>query len=346
MKKLLFGSFLTLLFLVGAVPTQTNAMGTSEQVTFTATLSVGSSGPSVVALQQLLINKGYLKTKATGFYGNKTKAAVSIYQEANGLVPVGFLGPKTRNLMNIEVESGGAVATQTPLVTSTGTSAEAIYTISITAPNIIVNGKNLLSVKLYAVKTGATIGIPIGSATLQSTGTSGDMKGVQTWVYSPKQWDEYAKVYAEGYNEKNQLVGTVTLSIQGVEAIYNAIWAPTTPNTASTQASTTSLVTFNGINGTFLAKSYGLTSVKVYYVPTGTTVTTATLLGSMTLTSTSTSGAQAWSMSAYPHKLDGSLSTDGILATSLYAVGYVGTTQVNQINYPYTGASDIYSHLY
>lgn len=116
--------------------------------------------------------------------------------------------------------------------------------------------------------------------------------------------------------------------------------------TNSNTTTETKLTLFSGSNGMFSAQSYGLTSVKIYYYPTGTGITQPSLLGSMNLTGTNGSGLQTWSLSAYPKKLDGSLSTDGFLTTNIYAVGFVGNTQENKIEYPYTGASDIYNHLY
>ena len=109
----------------------------------------------------------------------------------------------------------------------------------------------------------------------------------------------------------------------------------------NTQA-TAKLISFTGSNGLFSASSNGLTFVKVYYIPTGTGITQANLLGSMKLFST-IGNTQTWSMSAY---IQGGPQPIEILGTNIYAVGYVGSQQQNQINYPYTGASDIYTHLY
>ena len=225
-----------------------------------------------------------------------------------------------------------------------GLATSSIDTISVTAPNIVVNGKNLAGVKVYAVGsgTGVTAGTLLGYATLQSTGTSGDMNGEQTWTYTPTA-GSYTQIYAQGYSVGGQLVGTVTLSITGVTPIYNALWGTTTtPNTTATTttgvaANTTGLTTFNETTGVFLATSYGLSMVKVYYVPTGTGVTTGVLIGSMGLEGTGTSNdAQYWSLQA---------PITPLLATSVYAIGYTPDTQMNQITAPYTGPGNINAHL-
>lgn len=67
-----------------------------------STLSLGSSGREVRLLQAVLIRLGYMQGDATGFFGPKTKAAVSAYQKQNGLEAVGMTGPKTRALLNKE----------------------------------------------------------------------------------------------------------------------------------------------------------------------------------------------------------------------------------------------------
>jgi uncharacterized protein with FMN-binding domain len=54
-------------------------------------LGVGSTGTAVVALQQVLINKGYLTivSAPTGYFGPYTKAALAEYQADNGSTGTG-----------------------------------------------------------------------------------------------------------------------------------------------------------------------------------------------------------------------------------------------------------------
>jgi hypothetical protein len=75
----------------------------SSSYIFSQNLTVGSTGSDVIALQQILINKGYLTSVSapTGYFGNCTQSALEKFQTANGISPVsGYFGPKTRTFLN------------------------------------------------------------------------------------------------------------------------------------------------------------------------------------------------------------------------------------------------------
>ncbi len=67
--------------------------------TITHTLTKGSSGADVLALQQFLVTQGYLTTTPNGTYGPATTKAVTTLQKANKLQPTGSVGPKTLALI-------------------------------------------------------------------------------------------------------------------------------------------------------------------------------------------------------------------------------------------------------
>jgi parallel beta-helix repeat protein len=77
----------------------TPATGGSEGL-ITHTLAEGWTGPEVTLLQALLIKMGFFKASTTGYFGPMTAAAVASFQSVNDLEPVGFVGPRTKALLN------------------------------------------------------------------------------------------------------------------------------------------------------------------------------------------------------------------------------------------------------
>ena len=94
MKKYKF-TYASLVLSLFAVPFITKAYY------FPHNLKIGSKGPDVVALQNILIQDGYLISIADGVFGNKTLTAVQKLQTANRFSSIpGTVGPKTRALLN------------------------------------------------------------------------------------------------------------------------------------------------------------------------------------------------------------------------------------------------------
>jgi hypothetical protein len=68
---------------------------------FTRDLNIGSTGADVLALQKILVSKGFLPaTSATGFFGYMTQMALTKYQTSVGLRPTGYLDLATRTYLN------------------------------------------------------------------------------------------------------------------------------------------------------------------------------------------------------------------------------------------------------
>lgn len=80
------------------------AVNSAQADTFTRDLTLNSTGPDVVALQDILVRDSYLVIPpgiAKGHFGILTKAAVMAWQAEAGISPaVGFFGPKSRGVMN------------------------------------------------------------------------------------------------------------------------------------------------------------------------------------------------------------------------------------------------------
>ena len=98
----------------------------APQVASARSLTSGSSGSDVVALQNALIAKGYLAAgKNTGYFGSLTLVAVQKFQcESNiicatdSVLGYGIAGPRTQTLLGVTSSSGGTggvvVGTQNP----------------------------------------------------------------------------------------------------------------------------------------------------------------------------------------------------------------------------------------
>ena len=97
--------------------------GQTATVTFTMDLTMGSTGPQVVALQSFLESKGFLVMPvgvAKGYFGGLTRAALARYQASVGIAPaVGYFGPITRAKLN----ASGTVVVPGPVVIVPGTGA-------------------------------------------------------------------------------------------------------------------------------------------------------------------------------------------------------------------------------
>lgn len=83
------------------VPGTGRVLGASTY-NFTRDLKNGSEGDDVTALQQMLIDGGFLTIDApTGYFGPLTQTALAAWQSAHGVAPaVGYFGPLTRAALN------------------------------------------------------------------------------------------------------------------------------------------------------------------------------------------------------------------------------------------------------
>ncbi|HEX7651146.1 MAG TPA: peptidoglycan-binding protein [Candidatus Paceibacterota bacterium] len=101
-------------------------LGTSQtaSMTFTADLTIGSTGADVTALQNWLIAKGYsIPAGATGYFGAQTQSALAAYQAANGISPAaGYFGPVTR----AKVNASAGTSTGTGTGSTGGTSSSGL----------------------------------------------------------------------------------------------------------------------------------------------------------------------------------------------------------------------------
>ncbi|HVS79397.1 MAG TPA: peptidoglycan-binding protein, partial [Candidatus Paceibacterota bacterium] len=104
----------------------TLGLSSVSAATFERTLSVGSTGPDVSVLQQILKNLGYFTYSAiTGYFGPVTQTAVQAFQAAKNIVSsgtpettgYGVVGPQTRSVLN----AIAGTATTTPVAIADST---------------------------------------------------------------------------------------------------------------------------------------------------------------------------------------------------------------------------------
>ncbi len=101
-KFILLSLAIILLF----VATLSSVTYDGEYVAEAAVLKQGSRGDLVKQVQTKLINWGYMKGKADGIFGAKTKAGVIYFQRKNGLSQDGIVGTKTAQALGIRLNSG------------------------------------------------------------------------------------------------------------------------------------------------------------------------------------------------------------------------------------------------
>ena len=100
----------TLMAQIAALQGGSSSTAGASCSTFTRNLSLGSTGGEVMAVQKFLNGHG-AQVSATGagspgnessYFGGKTKAAVTAFQAANGISPIGIWGPMTRAKANAQ----------------------------------------------------------------------------------------------------------------------------------------------------------------------------------------------------------------------------------------------------
>jgi len=106
---------------VATAPVVTAPVVSTPAVVFTEYLSPGSQDGQVLSLQEFLAQEGYLTATPNGYFGPATQAAVIKFQKANGISPLGIVGPSTRAALN-QVENTAATAAAPATFSSTALS--------------------------------------------------------------------------------------------------------------------------------------------------------------------------------------------------------------------------------
>ncbi len=118
-------------------------------MTFTSDLTIGSTGSEVTALQQWLVQKGYLTMPAgvaMGYFGSLTQSALAKYQAEAGISPAaGYFGPITRAKVNAMTGTGSTGGTGT----GTGSTGTGITTPGVEGTLAVTNNNSGIESTVY-----------------------------------------------------------------------------------------------------------------------------------------------------------------------------------------------------
>ncbi len=124
-NKICFIVLLICVFMIGsgARAQDFSSITSSTTFSFARNLAFGSYGNDVSALQQFLIDSGFLKiVTPTGYFGPLTRTAVSTWQALAGVYPpAGFFGPISRRKINATAPQApiSAIGVQSSVATTT-----------------------------------------------------------------------------------------------------------------------------------------------------------------------------------------------------------------------------------
>jgi hypothetical protein len=145
-------------------------------------LFLGTRGEQVKSLQTILINGGYLRGTATGYFGYATLQSVKSFQRAHDIRATGFVGPQTRRALDASINISPEVGAEKfeGIITAYSTACFADGECSIT-----VDGKKVVTTLGWTQMTvGAVTGVP-------DFGSVGQKIGSRAHVYAKKTDDGY-----------------------------------------------------------------------------------------------------------------------------------------------------------
>jgi len=153
MKKL--SLFVLIIFIIFSFVFISHISQAASLVVLNKQVGLGSKGDNVLALQNFLVQKGFLSGVVDGKFGPKTKAAVIAYQKLNKINPTGFVGPLTLANINKLINSMNAGNNTNTNTSSTASNAKPL-SIKNTSP--LVSGKVGLEYSLDIEGVGGTAG--------------------------------------------------------------------------------------------------------------------------------------------------------------------------------------------
>lgn len=202
---------------IAALQAQIAALnGSQAMASFTADLTLGSSGAQVTNLQKFLIARGFsIPAGATGYFGAQTQAAVAAFQASNGITPAaGYFGPVTRAKAN-------ALIGTTPTTPNPGTGGLQGGAGSVDSYDLMSNlnneevGEDEEDVEVAGIEIEADNGSDLRLTAVrlvfdEGTATS-DFEDYASEVALFLDGDEIARVDADEFNDDNDWTKTVSV---------------------------------------------------------------------------------------------------------------------------------------
>jgi len=133
------------------IPISPQSTPVAHQSSSSSALKRGSSGDGVEALQTQLQTLGFYTGEPTGFYGPTTEAAVTNFQQSQGLAVDGIAGSQTRVALARAMNNQGTNNSQTPATEAPVVAPEPV--VPVTSPSSSnVSGTGASSVNVLALQ--------------------------------------------------------------------------------------------------------------------------------------------------------------------------------------------------
>jgi peptidoglycan hydrolase-like protein with peptidoglycan-binding domain len=162
-------------------PVNDTGVVVDKPLTFTKNFGYRARGLDVTKIQTLLIQRGFMKGSATGYFGVQTLRAVKDLQKSYGIMPTGFVGPLTRTALGYEEVNvvSGEYFEGKITGSSIGCYADGICSIS-------VDGKQVITTIGWSQQV---VGRIYGS--IDNVGAAEKKVGTHAKVYAQKTTDGY-----------------------------------------------------------------------------------------------------------------------------------------------------------
>src|SRR3990167_7095903 len=172
---------------------------TTSACTFTADLTICSTGAAVTCLQNALIAGGYsIPAGATGYFGSQTRSAVSAWQTAAGVTPTaGYFGAKSRAAFNLggTASTGGTTTggttggttgetTPAPVTAGTGNGLKVMLAADSPSGVALVQGQAIAELVKFTFANPTGADIKVTNLGLKRTGASSDSILTNIYLFS------------------------------------------------------------------------------------------------------------------------------------------------------------------